>query len=77
MSNKPTLYTARWCTNCRTLKIRIQSLGLNFDIVDVSDWDNVELSSANVSAVPTIRRKDGTLFYAGNVPDATLIKLVE
>lgn len=77
MSNKPILYTAKWCANCRTLKTRIQSLGLDFDIVDVSDWDSVELSSANVWSLPTICRKDGTLFYAGNVPDATLIKLVE
>lgn len=77
MSNKPILYTAKWCANCRTLKTRILSLGLDFDIVDVSDWDNNALTTVGITSVPMIRRKDDTLFYAGNVPNATLIKLAE
>ena len=71
---KLTLYSAPWCSACKSLQTLIPSVlpdDYDFEYIDIDDLDRMELMKAGIKGIPTIilydnqgtelRRKSGAL----------------
>lgn len=69
-----TLYSAPWCSACKSLQTLIPSIlpdDYDFEYIDIDDLDRMELMKAGIKGIPTIilydnqgneiKRKSGAL----------------
>ncbi|MCT1411781.1 mycoredoxin [Corynebacterium sanguinis] len=72
MTSPVTVYATSWCPYCRVLLGGLKRTDVDYDVVDVDDPKNAELSDWVASVnngnriVPTVRFSDGT--HATNPP---------
>ena len=71
------LYSAPFCSKCRTIEKYLKDLNQSFELIDASSLSQDELNSKGISQIPMLEICAGKIFYVADMPKSKLIKLIE
>lgn len=64
---KAILYSASWCSNCPAAKKTLDTLGVEYTVIDIDD--NPEAAqAAGIRGIPTIFTEDGEMYTTATLP---------